>query len=273
MNNSFENGILEILEDALNNAKKEVFRILGKEEAKKIVGKHFGDVTTLIDDVAEKAIINTIKERISNAILISEEIGLVKFGNNVKCIFIIDPLDGSTNAIRGYNCFSGSIAVSYDWNSSNIFAGMVMNYVTGDIFSAKKGEGAYLNNKKVHPSNIKKIEEAMIALDLNIRKKIPGYAKRISPIIENSKYIRFLGTDALEISFVSAGICDAFIDLRGFLRLTDFAAAAFIVKEAGGIVLNDKREPLNIIINRNARSSIIAASTIDLYNDILNHII
>jgi fructose-1,6-bisphosphatase/inositol monophosphatase family enzyme len=273
MNNLFENRMIEILEDALNNARKEVFKILGKEEAKKIIGKHFGDVTTLIDDIAEKAIFHTLKERIPNAILISEEAGLVKFGNGERYIFIIDPLDGSTNAIRGYNCFSGSIAVSYDWNSSNIFAGMVMNYITGDIFSAIKDEGTYLNNKKVYPSNIKKVEEAMIALDLNVRKKIPGYAKRISPIIENSKYIRFLGTDALEISFVSAGICDAFIDLRGFLRLTDFAAAAFIVKEAGGIVLNDKGENLNMKIDRNARSSIIAASTIDLYNDILNYII
>ncbi|MEM3130777.1 MAG: inositol monophosphatase family protein [Nitrososphaerota archaeon] len=272
MNDSFEDEILEVLEDALNNARKEVFKILGKEEAKRIISKHFEDITTLIDDIAEKAIFHTIKEKMSNAILISEEAGLVKFGSNGKYIFIIDPLDGSTNAIRGYSCFSGSIAVSYDWNSSSIFAGMVMNYVTGDIFSAKKNEGAYLNNKKVYPSNIKKVEEAMIALDLNVRKKIPGYAKRISPIIENSKYIRFLGTDALEISFVSAGICDAFIDLRGFLRLTDFAAAAFIVKEAGGIVLNDKREPLNINISRDARSSIIAASTIDLYNDILNYI-
>lgn len=272
MNGLFENKILEILEYALSNARKEIFKILGKEEAKKIISKHFGDVTTLIDDIAEKAIFNSIKEKIPDAIFVSEEAGLVKLSNIEKYIFIVDPLDGSTNAIRGYSCFSGSIAVSSNWNSSNIFAGIVMNYVTGDIFSAIKGNGAYLNGKKVKPSNIKKVEEAMIALDLNIRKKIPGYSKRISSIIENSKYIRFLGTDALEIAFVSAGICDAFIDLRGSLRLIDFAAAAFIVKEAGGIVMNDKGEPLNIKIDRNARSSIIAASTIDLYNDILNHI-
>lgn len=271
MNGSFENEILEILEYALNNARKEIYKIIGKEEAGKIINKHPDDVTALIDIIAEKTIFNSIKEKIPNAIFVSEESGLVK-ANMGKYIFIIDPLDGSTNAIRNYSCFSGSIAVSSNWNSSSIFAGMVMNYLTGDIFSAIKNNGAYLNGKKVKPSNVRNIEEAMISLNLSIRKRIPGYVKRISLIIENSNNVRFLGTAALEIASISVGKCDAFIDLRGFLRLVDFAAAAFIVKEAGGVVMNDKGKTLNVKIDRDVKSSIIAASTIDLYNDIIKHI-
>ncbi|MEM2570529.1 MAG: inositol monophosphatase family protein, partial [Thermoproteota archaeon] len=116
------------------------------------------------------------------------------------------------------------------------------------------------------------LEEALIAVDLNVRGKIPGYVKRISGLVEKAKHVRFLGTDALEICMVASGAADAFVDLRGFLRSLDFAAASLIVREAGGLVLNEKGEDLNVKLIPVSRSPIIAVASRKLAEEIFSNI-
>lgn len=260
---------LQTIVNCLNETRKIVLKEIGKPEAKKVVKRSKYDTTKLIDKIAEDYIIQKLDDQLDSYRIISEECGVVEKSKS-KPIIVIDPLDGSTNAIRGYPCYSISIAFALEPKLSGIVAGGVMNVVTGDIFTAIRGEGAYLNGKSIKPSNTKKIEDALIAVDLNIRSRISGYIAKLSHVIEKANHFRFIGSNALEICFVAAGICDAFIDLRGFLRVTDFAAACFIVNEAGGVIVNDKGDFFDFNLELNERGKFIAACTYELSNEILS---
>lgn len=233
----------------------------------------FGDQTFEIDKIAENLIIEIAREHFKNVTIISEESEMIDIGRGGPPFIIIDPIDGSINAVRGYPCYSSSIAVSEGENLIDIICSGVINLLDGSMYVAEKNQGAFLNGNKISVSNIEKIEDALIAVDLNIRGKIPGYVKMISGIIEKAKHVRFLGTDALEICMVASGAADAFIDLRGFLRSLDFAAASLIVREAGGLVLNEKGEDLNVKLIPVSRSPIVAIASRKLAEEIFSNII
>jgi len=261
---------LKIIIHCLRDTRKLILNEIKRPEAKRVVKVGKYDTTKLIDKIAEDHIIKILTSKLDSCVIVSEECGIVKIGDALKPIVVIDPLDGSTNAIRGYPCYSISIAIALEPRLSGIVAGGVINVITGDLFTAVRGEGAFLNEKSISPSNVTEIEKALIAADLNVRSRFPNYVVKMSRIIERANHFRFIGTDALETCFVAAGICDAFIDLRGFLRVTDFAAACFIVKEAGGVVVDDKGEFLDLNLKPNERGKFIAACTKELSNAILN---
>lgn len=261
---------LEVIVDCLKDTRMLILNEIKKPRAKKIIKRSRYDTTKLIDKVAENHIIQKLTSSLDSCIIISEECGVVRVGDVSKPIIIIDPLDGSTNAIRGYPCYSISIAIALEPRLSGIIVGGVINVVTGDLFTAVNDEGAFLNEEPIKPSNITEIDKALIAADLNVRSRFPNYVVKMSQIIEKANHFRFIGTDALETCFVAAGICDAFIDLRGFLRVTDFAAACFIVKEAGGVVVDDKGRELDIDLKPYERGKFIASCTSELSNAILN---
>jgi len=265
-------GIL--LEETLKKARVDTLEALKTREVLTKVGTGIGgDVTRQIDVIAENVLIEALRRHVQNATVLSEESGWIKIGLGGLPLFIIDPLDGSTNVVRGYPCASISMAVAEGFHLRDVFAGAVINLMSGDLFKAERGGEVYLNTRKVEPSDVKRLEEAFIAIDLNLSRGFPSYLKRVGPIIERAAHVRFLGTDALETSFVAAGICDAFVDLRGVLRLTDFAAAAFIVEEAGGVVVDVEGKPLNVaavLDTSPPRGSFIAACTDELCRKILS---
>lgn len=224
-----------------------------------------------IDVELEEEAIRILREKYSDFTFIGEETGKHVHGSG-KPIFIVDPLDGSINAYRGYPVYSTSIAIAEENNFKSIIGGIVENLVTGDIFIGVKGDGVKLNGRRIKPSKVDKLCEALIAVDMNIRGKYHQHLKLVTPIISEAKHVRFIGTDALETCFVAAGICDAFIDLRGILRLTDFAAACFMVKEAGGLVLDENGKPLNFEFNDNIRAKYIAVANNKLAMEIMDRI-
>lgn len=232
----------------------------------------FGDEMKLIDLIAEESIIESLRKYFGNATVISEESGEIVIGCGGPPYIIIDPLDGSVNAVRGYPCFSTSIAIADGLMLSNVVAGGVINVVNGDIYYAEKGYGAYLNGKVVKVSGIESIERALVAADLNVKGRIPGYIARIAPVLEKAAHVRFLGTDALEVCLIASGAADAFIDLRGFLRSTDLTAAAFIVREAGGVVADVEGNDLEISLYSSSITPFIASATRKLLMNILREL-
>ncbi|MEM1915533.1 MAG: inositol monophosphatase family protein, partial [Candidatus Nezhaarchaeales archaeon] len=152
----------------------------------------------------------------------------------------------------------------------DVVAAGVINLVTGDLYYAEKGLGAYLNNSRIRPRNTGRVEEAFVAFELNVRGQISGYVSRIAKLIEKARHVRLIGSDALEICFIASGTSDAFVDLRGFLRAPDFAASAFILKEAGGIITDVYGNMLNCKLDPKARSTIIATCTMELHRDIMS---
>ncbi len=221
----------------------------------------FGDEMKLIDLVAEESIIESLRRYFNNATIVSEESGEIIIGCGGSPYIIVDPIDGSVNAVRGYPCFSTSIAIAEGVMLSSVIAGGVVNIVNGDVYYAERDYGAYLNGKSIRVSSIESIREALISADLNVKGRIPGYIARISSILEKAAHVRFLGTDALEICLVASGAADAFIDLRGFLRSTDLTAAVFIVRKAGGVVVDVKGNDLEIPIYPPSTTPFIASAT------------
>lgn len=267
-----ERKYLDYVKEALTNC----FERISKMDEVMVRGtvslNRFGDQTFEVDRIAENLIFEAANKYFEDATLISEESEMVEIGRGGPPFIIVDPIDGSVNAVRGYPCYSSSIAIAKGKNLSNIVCAGVINLLDGSIFLAEKNYGAFLNEKKIRVSDVEKIEEALIAVDLNVRGRLLGYVNRISSIIEKAKHVRFLGTDALEICMVASGAADAFIDLRGFLRSIDFAAASLIVKEAGGLVLNEKSEDLDIKLIPVSRSPIIAVASKKLAEEIFSNI-
>lgn len=264
----FRNAIV----NALTSAKACFLKLKGSNEAHKELGIGAGgDVMRLLDFELEKVIVESLNRDLGSFTLVSEESGVKECGRG-GYVVIVDPLDGSTNALRGYPACSSAIAVAKGEYLEDVIAAGVINLVTGDLYYAEKGLGAYLNNSKIRPRSTSRVEDAFIAFELNVRGQIGGYVLRIAELVEKARHVRLIGSDALEICFIASGTSDAFIDLRGFLRVPDFAASTFILKEAGGIVTDANGKGLNCKLNPKTRSTIIATCTVELHRDILSRL-
>jgi len=216
-----------------------VHPILGSQKAAEEVQRGAGgDISMQIDLIAENIIINTLENEKVNLLLISEELGEKYIGNKEKAIksqnvLIIDPVDGSNNAVRGIPYCSISIAYAIGKSIKDIKKAVVLDLVSKDIYLAVKGEGAYLNDKKIHVSNLNLSDNCFLELNLP-KKKAFQYLGKLKPIIERFHRIRILGSSALTLCQVAKGSMEAFINLRETNRLVDVAAGLLILKEANG---------------------------------------
>jgi myo-inositol-1(or 4)-monophosphatase len=234
----------------------------------KIVGKGAsGDLTEEIDRVAESAIIRVIEKRKIACTLVSEEIGVKEFGKGVSVYLIVDPIDGTTNAVNGVPFFASSLGIARSPYLSGVMAGVVMDVYKNVIFSAEKGKGAKQNGKKIRPARVSDVEKAIIGVDLS-KIKPKKQLQRLSPLLNIAGHPRHFGANALELCYVANGIYDAFVDIRKLLRVTDIAAAYLIIKESGGIMLTPEGHELNPSLTPTSRVSFIAAGNNQLFNKI-----
>jgi fructose-1,6-bisphosphatase/inositol monophosphatase family enzyme len=198
-----------------------------------------GDISMQIDLLAEKIIIDALKSEEVDTLLISEEIGEKYIGDRDKAIknhnvLIIDPVDGSNNAVRGIPYCSVSIAYAIGKSIKDIKKAVVLDLVSKDIYWAVKGESAYLNDKKIRVSNLDLSDNCFFELNLP-KKNAFQYLGKLKPIIERFHRIRILGSSALTLCQVAKGSMEAFINLRKTNRLVDVAAGLLILKEADGL--------------------------------------
>jgi len=213
--------------------------ILGsKKAAEKAQRGAGGDISMQIDLIAENIVINTLENQKANLLLISEELGEQYIGNKEKAIksqnvLIIDPVDGSNNAVRGIPYCSISIAYAIGKSIKDIRKAVVLDLVSKDIYWAVKGEGAYLNDKKIRVSNLDLSDNCFFELNLPKNNAFTSI-ERLKPIIERFYRIRILGSSALTLCQVAKGSMEAFINLRETNRLVDVAAGLLILKEANG---------------------------------------
>ncbi|MDI6847580.1 MAG: inositol monophosphatase family protein [Candidatus Bathyarchaeia archaeon] len=219
-----------------------------------------GDPLKQIDLVAENAIINTIKNQKISFTLISEESGIKEYGENPHKHYVTaDPIDGTTNLIRGIPFYATSIAVSTKPTLNTIHTALVADLAHDITYTAQKGKGAYRNNQKITPLNTTSLEDAVIGIDLNTY-KIPEIAPKLTGLIQKTKHIRHLGANALELCYVADGTTDAFIDIRGKLRTTDMVAACLIIEEAGAKITTPEGKTLNVKLDPKQKVAFIAAN-------------
>lgn len=186
-----------------------------------------GDISRKIDLIAEKTVIGVLKKRGVDATIIGEECGRIE---GKKGFVIMDGIDGTANATRGIPFYCCSLAYATEFRLSDVTEAAIIDLVTGDLYHASKGKGAYLNGKRIRAK--KGSDE--LTVGMNVSGIGPDVVAKLSPVMSRTKHARQLGAIALELCFLARGRLDASVDLRGKIRPTDIAAAYLIVKEAGG---------------------------------------
>lgn len=183
--------------------------------------------TKKIDQVAEDVVVRYLHTNALCSLLISEEAGKVRFDGGRGTIFL-DPVDGTFNAVAGIPFYALSLAYAED---GVVTKGFVRNLATGETFTAEKGKSAFCNGKPIRVSEVHTLDTCAISV----------YGRKFDPTCvmhlgQKIRRFRLLGASALELCYVGAGRLDAFIDLRGTLRVTDAAAGMLVCAEAGGTV-------------------------------------
>jgi myo-inositol-1(or 4)-monophosphatase len=244
------------------NAIAEAVSMLPPVESGKVLRRGAGgDLTKMIDLVGEEAAIAYLEHSHFSGTLISEELGRRQFGSNSSPILVLDPIDGTTNAVRGINFCSISIAIANGPKLSDVYAGAVMELPTRRTFTGERGKGAYLDGIKIATPVPPALGESLIGVDLNFQGNIEKLAE-ILPLVLGAKHIRNMGSAALELCLVASGGLDLYADNRGLLRVTDIAASCIILKEAGALVLDIHGNPLNSNLDLSERISLVAGAAV-----------
>lgn len=187
------------------------------------------DIVTLVDKASEESIIGNIQSKYPTHSILSEEAG-EHFKSNSDYEWVIDPLDGTTNYNAGLPIFSVSIAIKHH---NETLIGVVYAPYLNELFHAIKGEGAYLNGNKISVSQTTVLEKAVVGTGFPVDKMLTtdNNVDNFRTILPLTRAIRRLGSAAIDISYVAAGIFDAFWEIN--LHEWDVQAALLIAKEAG----------------------------------------
>ena len=204
-----------------------------------------GTPTKHVDEIAEKAILELLPAGLD---VVSEEAGAIDHGG--ERVLVVDPVDGTTNAVRGIPFYCVSLAIGKR-TLADVEVGLVLNLCTGDIYEGARGEGATRNGRpvRVRPQG----KQRVVATSSMRPEETPSRA-----------VLRSFGASALEMALVGAGALDGYHHAKPILRVIDVAAATLIVREAGGVVLDDKGGDLDPPLTLEPRFELTAAATREL---------
>jgi myo-inositol-1(or 4)-monophosphatase len=260
-----------VLIDALIESCREVHArtrgMAGTAQGNRQMGRGAGgDISRKIDLVAEKTVIAVLKRRKVNATIIGEECGRIE---GKEGFIIMDGIDGTANATWGIPFYCCSLAYATEFRLSSVTHAAVMDLVTGDLYHASKGKGAYLNGKRIRTKK-EASDEMVVVAGMNVSGIGPDIVAKLSPVMSRVGHARQLGAIALELCLVAAGRLDASIDLRGKVRPTDIAAAFLIVKEAGGQIHcgDDGREMGEEDFGIDTRLSLVATANKKMFDEL-----
>jgi myo-inositol-1(or 4)-monophosphatase len=213
----------------------------GKAQHIKIKGNNPHDLVTEIDQKIEQNFRKLIAIKFPDHKVIGEEYGEDNITSE-DLVWIIDPIDGTTNYIQGIPFACISIAL---WKGNTPLVGVVYCPVLNQLFTAQKGKGAFLNGKKISTSKLAKFELAFTAFcwGRNTKKAAENFPKLVTKLHK----IRTFGATALEICFVASGQLDSLISYEA--KIWDFAAGAIILQEAGGNITEYEGSELTLKTN------------------------
>lgn len=195
-------------------------------------GQH--DYVSEVDRDAEAIIIEHLRKAYPEHSIISEEFG-IQTGRDTDNEWIIDPLDGTTNFIRGIPHYAVSIAFR---QRGRLEHAVVFDPIKREEFTASRGKGAFLNEKRIRVSGRVSAAGALFATGIPFSNEpfdnIDPYLACLKDLVEDSSGIRRMGVASLDLAYVAAGRCDAFWEMS--LKPWDIAAGILLVREAGGMV-------------------------------------
>ncbi len=188
-----------------------------------------GDKTFQVDRVAEETVVSALEGLGRPLTIVSEEMGTLDIGGGGDRV-LVDPIDGSKNAVSGIPVFCTSVAVAAGDRVKDIYLSYIVNLLSGDEFWAEKGRGAYWNGRRLETQGDDEIR-VVIYETQTPRLDIP----RILPLLSVSDRTRCFGSTALDLTFVASGAVSVYVNPSPS-RSFDFAGGLLIVREAGGVV-------------------------------------
>ncbi|MCO5976598.1 inositol monophosphatase family protein [Ideonella oryzae] len=206
----------------------------------KINTKSPNDFVTEVDQLAEEAIIDIILQAYPAHGILAEESGRERGNKSSDFVWVIDPLDGTTNFIHGFPVYCVSIALTF---RGKVEQAVVYDPNRNDLFVASRGRGAYLNDKRLRVSRRTRLQDSLIGTGFPFRRgdNFQRYMKMFETLMPLCAGLRRPGSAALDLCYVAAGYYDAFFETG--LSPWDIAAGSLIVTEAGGLVGNFTGEP------------------------------
>ncbi len=220
-----------------------------------------GTPTKRIDYVAEEAVLDVLRASGLGFSVLSEEIGSVAIGDKPDYFLHLDPLDGTFNAIAGIPFYSVSIYISRD----DCRFAYISDLARGRSYYAEAGYGAYAGPaSRIFVSQNNDLKDFSISA-YTLR---PNTA-RIAGIGDRVRRIRTLGSASLEMALVASGKLDAFVDLRGMMRVVDVAAGKLLIEEAGGIVSDANGDDLQMGANMWQKKYLIGSNGLN-HKDLLD---
>ena len=207
---------------------------------KKIQYKGIIDLVTDVDRQSEAAIFSVLKTAFPSHDILSEESAFNS--THSPYLWIVDPLDGTTNYAHGYPCFCISIALRIN---GRMALGTVYNPLTNDFYTAVAGKGAFKNTRPLHVSTIQEVNKALLCTGFpyDIGSSERNNLREFTRIIRHAQGVRRDGSAALDLCRVAEGSFDGFWELK--LKPWDVAAGGLIALEAGGQVTSFSGEPFD----------------------------
>ena len=204
-------------------------------ESVRVSQKQVNDFVTEVDQAAEQAIIDILLTAYPGHAIWAEESGRTQGAQDSDYVWIIDPLDGTTNFIHGLPIYCVSIALAV---KGRVEQAVVFDPTRNDLFTATRGRGAFMNDRRLRVSKRVRLQECLISTGFPFR---PGddfktYLSMMSEVMQRSAGLRRPGAAALDLAYVAAGFTDAFFETG--LQPWDVAAGSLLVTEAGGLVGN-----------------------------------
>lgn len=228
------------VEEAVETAREAGGILLSEFDRPKNIGyKAKADLVTEADRRSEQAIVGRLRRCFPEHAILAEETGQQ---GDARYRWIVDPLDGTTNFVHGYPCFAVSIGLE---EAGELRLGVIYQPITKELFTAVRGEGAYLNGKPIRVSGVEHLSTSLLATGL------PSAKRTRSPNIRYywdlallSHGVRRDGSAALDLASVACGRFDGFWELG--LHPWDTAAGVLLVREAGGVVTEFSSQPYRL---------------------------
>ena len=254
------NPMLNIAIRAARAAGDVIIRQIDHVQDLPVIKKSRNDFVTEVDKHAEMVIIETLRKTFPDHAILAEESG--QQGES-PYLWIIDPLDGTTNYLHGFPQYAVSIALQHQ---GELVQAVVYDPLRQELFTASRGEGAMLNNRRMRVSKQKYLEGALLGTGFPFKEheRLDEYLDSFKTLFPMTAGIRRAGAASLDLAYVACGRLDGFWEFG--LKPWDIAAGALLVKEAGGMI-SDIYGDENYMDTGN-----IIAATPDIMNMMINKI-
>src|SRR5438477_347604 len=203
----------------------------------RVTSKRAKDFVTQVDHAAEEAIIDIVRKSYPEHGFVAEESGIANA--DAEHVWIIDPLDGTTNFIHGFPQYCVSIGIR---SRGALAHAVIYDPARNELFTASKGRGAFLNDRRIRVSALARFGDALVGTGFPFKEvtRLELYTRQLQTMMRTCAGVRRAGAAALDLAYVACGRLDAFWELG--LSAWDMAAGALLVQEAGGLVADPSGE-------------------------------